>query len=195
MNEYSLQAKACSLSIYMNGCNYLFLVPVTQKYSRILISVKQEGFLSRGDDEVPFSHLNLVKWEGTEKTSSEYNTFAHSFLASHIERMMRCLLLIFDKSKAWFTILTVQFEALKILHPRPAAGGLPTEEEHRFIEENGNSTLVYAGAGTVEGTNPSSECEELDLKASQLLQSYEKQKTSEPPFKVRINEEKKRLHA
>ncbi|XP_078170032.1 isochorismate synthase 2 [Carex rostrata] len=40
----------------------------------------------------------------------------------------------------------------------------------------GNSTRVYAGAGIVEGTNPSSEWEELDLKASQftkLLQSKE----------------------
>ncbi|WOK91321.1 isochorismate synthase, chloroplastic isoform X1 [Canna indica] len=33
----------------------------------------------------------------------------------------------------------------------------------------GLSTLVYAGAGIVKGTNPSSEWEELDLKASQVL--------------------------
>ncbi|KAJ3683359.1 hypothetical protein LUZ60_013586 [Juncus effusus] len=40
----------------------------------------------------------------------------------------------------------------------------------------GYNTLVYAGAGIVEGTNPSSEWDELDLKASQfkkLLQSKE----------------------
>ena len=32
----------------------------------------------------------------------------------------------------------------------------------------GHSTLVYAGAGIVEGTNPSFEWDELDLKASQV---------------------------
>ncbi|XP_039118562.1 isochorismate synthase 2, chloroplastic isoform X2 [Dioscorea cayenensis subsp. rotundata] len=42
----------------------------------------------------------------------------------------------------------------------------------------GFSTLIYAGAGIVEGTNPCSEWDELDLKASQftkLLQQWEHQ--------------------
>lgn len=35
-------------------------------------------------------------------------------------------------------------------------------------ESQGIGTLIYAGAGIVEGTNPSSEWEELELKASQV---------------------------
>ncbi|XP_072977954.1 isochorismate synthase 2, chloroplastic-like [Typha angustifolia] len=37
----------------------------------------------------------------------------------------------------------------------------------------GCNTLVYAGAGIVEGTNPSSEWEELDLKASQFTKLWQ----------------------
>jgi hypothetical protein len=43
----------------------------------------------------------------------------------------------------------------------------------------GNSTLVYAGAGIVEGTNPSSEWEELDLKASQVKENLAHLKASQ----------------
>lgn len=37
-----------------------------------------------------------------------------------------------------------------------------------FVLTQGCSMLVYAGAGIVEGTNPTSEWKELDLKASQV---------------------------
>uniref|UniRef100_A0A0D9XCX6 Chorismate-utilising enzyme C-terminal domain-containing protein n=1 Tax=Leersia perrieri TaxID=77586 RepID=A0A0D9XCX6_9ORYZ len=39
-------------------------------------------------------------------------------------------------------------------------------------ELKGHSTLVYAGAGIVEGTNPSFEWDELDLKASQCQEQH-----------------------
>jgi isochorismate synthase EntC len=47
----------------------------------------------------------------------------------------------------------------------------------------GHNTLVYAGAGIVEGTNPSFEWDELDLKASQVSLSNDMDSVADIYFK------------
>ncbi|URE28041.1 chorismate binding enzyme [Musa troglodytarum] len=94
-----------------------------------------------------------------------------------------------------------EFDILTSLHPSPAVCGLPTEEAQMFdrgmyagpvgwfggresefavgirsaLVKNGVSILVFAGAGIVEGTIPSLEWEELELKESQFTKLFQYQ--------------------
>ncbi|KAJ0959981.1 hypothetical protein J5N97_000237 [Dioscorea zingiberensis] len=82
-----------------------------------------------------------------------------------------------------------EFEILSSLHPSPAVCGFPTEEARVLIaetevfdrgmyagpvgwfwrrRERGLGALIYAGTGVVEGSNASSEWDELELKISQF---------------------------
>ncbi|CAN1262475.1 Isochorismate synthase 2, chloroplastic [Linum perenne] len=86
-----------------------------------------------------------------------------------------------------------EFYILSALHPTPAVCGFPAEEARALIRETGPvgwfgggesefsvgirsalvkkglDVLIYAGTGIVEGSNPSLEWDELELKTSQVF--------------------------